>query len=223
MRPVFLLVVGACIAGCSGSDQPATPDGSIGEDSGPIVDGPQPGAARLIVAWATGPAVPGDTTGGHHYDDVKFRMENFKATVDIDPTDPNTTQPEYKLHWDDNDTPTSITFDNAPPGRVTSIVLQLDEGDGEEAFELKGTTSDDDSFLIEDNSSLSISMTCNVMLEANATKTVTIDIDLATAIDAVDFDGLDSGGGADKHLDGDEAAMATFRTALQSAFTVRAQ
>jgi len=216
MRVAWLLVA---LAGCPGPEDPATPDGAMQPDSS--VDAPD--TTRLTIAWATVPVVPGTTAAGHRLDDVQLRMENLKATVDVDPTDPNTTQDEVKLQWTAEDAPESITFAKAPAGRYTSIVLKLDEGDGEEAFEIRGRANDNDSFRFEDTASVSISMSCNVMLAPGEHKTLTIEIDLQTAVDAINIEALGAGEGFDHNLEADDepVAMATFRAALQQAFSVR--
>lgn len=222
MRAVLLLVVGTCIAGCPGPTDPITPDGQVSSDGDVEKDAPE-GDSKLTIAWASAPVVPGTTPGGNRIDEIKFRMENLKATVDVDPTDPNTTKDEYKLHWDSDTAPEAIEFGNAPAGRYTSIVLQLDEGDNEDAFEIRGQAPDGDSFKLDDNASLSISMNCNITLAAGEEKTVVIDIDVNAAVDALDINALGSGDGVDHHLDADNSEeMAAFRAALQQAFSVRA-
>lgn len=221
MRGGLLLIVGACLAGCPGPTDPATPDGNPGGDGNQ--DG-QVGDSKLRIEWATNPLVPGGLTAlGHRLDDVRFRMENLKATVDVDPNDPNTTLAEVKLHWDDDNEPEAITFSDAPAGRYTSIVLKLDEGDGEEAFEIRGQTSSNESFRFDDRASLPISMACNVVLAPGETKTLVVDIDLSAAVGVVDIDALGAGFGVDHHLEADDepVVMAQFRTALQAAFSVR--
>ena len=114
-------------------------------------------------------------------------------------------------------------FENAPIGRYTSIVLKLDDGDNEKAFDLRGTSNDNESFKFDDSKSLSIAINCDVMLAPGQEKTIVIDIDLQTAVDAIDIDDLDSGDGVDHHLDADDEpeAMEQFRNALKSAFSVR--
>lgn len=221
MRSVLLVVAALGVGGCPAPTDPITPDG--GPPSDGTNDDAPPNASRLIISWATSPMVPGVTTGGNTVTDVKFRMENFKATVDVDPTDPNTTKEEYKLHWDDDDTPASITFENAPAGTYTSVVLQLDEGDDEEAFEITGTAANSESYKLDDRASMSISMNCNVTLAAGEERTLVVDINLQPAIDTLDIQTLNSGDGFAHHLDAndDPEAMATFRTALQQAFSIR--
>ena len=213
-----LLLVGACLVGCGPTD-PARPDGGPPDDSG---DGPDPGAAKLTIDWATTPSTPGTTAGGNQITDAKFRMENLKAVVDVDPNNPNTTKDEYQLEWDSDSSPESVTFENAPAGRYTSIVLQLDDGSDEKSFDIRGNNNNGDTFKIDDSASLSISISCNVMLEPGSEKTLVIDIDLAAAIDPIDFDVVPSGDGVDHHLDQDDPTqMVQFRTRLQQAFHVR--
>jgi hypothetical protein len=212
MRWGLLLLVG-----CSGPTDAVAPDGAPTPD-GSSADGPTPGS-RLTIAWSTTPASPGITTAGNRLDDVRFRMESLKAIVDLDPNDPSTSVAAYKLHWDGATTPASITFDNAPAGRYTSIVLQLDDGDNEKAFDIRGE-ADGETFKIDDSSSLSISMSCDAVLEYGSALTLQIDIDLGTAIDPIEFDGVSSGDGVDHHLGGEPQAMEQFRSRLQQAFRV---
>lgn len=227
MRAGLMLIVGACIAGCPASESPVAPDSSQPVlDGAPILDSPPGGTARLTIAWATTPVVPaGVTPMGHRIDEARFRMENLKATVDVDPTDPNTTQAEVKLAWDDKEAPAPVTFATAPAGRYTSVVLQLDEGDGQNAFELRGESNDNDSFKFDDKASMSIFMTADLVLAPGDDKTLVIDIDLATAVDAIDIEELDGGNGVQHHLDADDEpeAMALFRGSLQGAFSCRVQ
>jgi len=214
------LLVGVCLAGCPGPTDPVQPDGNPPVDTG---DGPAPGASKLTIAWATTPMSPGTTAGGNQLEDVRFRMENLKAVVDVDPNAPNTTKDEYSLHWDSDDMPESITFDNAPAGRYTSIVLQLDDGNDEKAIDIRGEDDDGDTFKIDESASLSISISCNTMLEPGSEKTLVIDIDLAAALDPIPFDTLPADDGVDHHLEDDDnpVEMEEFRTRLQQAFTVR--
>jgi len=219
MRKGFLVIAAVCLAGCPGQD-PATPDSGMNLDSNQL-DG-NPGDSKLRLEWATNPVIPGTTPLGHRLDDVRFRMEKLKATVDVDPNDPNTTREELKLRWTSEDEPETLTFSDAPAGRYTSIVLKLDEGDNEASFEFRGVTNTGDTFELEDKATISISMTCNFVLLPGEDKTLIVDIDLAPAVDAVDIDGLEPGEGLDHHLDDDNVAvLAQLRTAMQAAFSVR--
>lgn len=220
MRLALIVLLAGCPAGSGDDDGPAdapsAKDGPVGSDSAP-------GAARLTIAWATTPVVPGPTPMLHRIDDVRLRMENFKAFVDVDPNDPNTTQAELELHWSASEGPAPMTFTNATPGQYNSIVLKLDEGNGQDAFRITGESNDNDSFRFDDKTSVPVQINCNFALAPGEDKTVTIDIDLATAVDLIDIEELESGGGVDHHLEDDDEseAMMQFRTALQSAFSVR--
>lgn len=219
MREGILLITAACLAGCPGQD-PATADSGIGEDSNQQ-DGNQ-SDSKLRIEWTTNPVIPGTTPLGHRLDDVRFRMEKLKATVDVDPNDPNTTREELKLRWTSEDEPEPLTFSDAPAGRYTSIVLKLDEGDNEASFEFRGVTNTGDTFELEDKATISISMMCNFVLLPGETKTLIVDIDLAPAVDAVDIEQLEPGDDVDHHLDDDDTAvLAQLRTAMQAAFSVR--
>ncbi len=219
MRPGLVLITAACLAGCPGPQDPTT-------DANPDLDSSHDGSGRdskLRIEWETTPEIPGTTVSGHLLDDVRFRMENLKATVDVDPNDPNTTRDEVKLHWTSEEAPEALTFSDAPAGRYTQILLKLDEGDGEDSYEIRGVSNQGDSFRLEDNATISIAMTCNFILLPGETKTVTVHIDLQPGIDAVDIEALEAGDGVDHHLDADDnpAVAAQLRTALQSAFSVR--
>lgn len=209
------------LVGCSGADAPGVPDGA------PMPDGPgdarNTGNSTLRLAWATTPASPGGTPGGNQLVDLRFRMESLRAIVDVDPNDPNTTRESYKLHWDGSSAPEAIEFDDAPAGRYTSIIFQLDDGDGEKAFDLRGETTDGDTFKIDDSASLSISASCDAVLAPGGELTLTIEIELGAAIDPIAFDELASGDGVDHHLHAgaDPVVMAGFRARLRQAFHVR--
>jgi hypothetical protein len=214
-----LLLVGACLVGCGPTD-PAQTDGGPSDDGR---DGPEPGTAELTIEWATTPSTPGTTAAGNQIDDVKIRMENLKAIVDVDPNNPNTTKAEYQLEWDSDSGPEAIRFENAPAGRYTSIVLQLADGNEEKSFDIRGNDNDGDSFKIDDDASLSIVIDCDATLAPGSEMTLVIDIDLQAAIDPVVFDTLPADDGVDHHLDDEEdpTQMAAFRNRLQLAFQVR--
>ncbi len=215
-----LLIIGVCLTGCPGQD-PANPDSGIDSDSSSQLDGSS-GEAKLRLEWSTTPVIPGLTTLGHRLDEVRFRMENLKATVDVDPNDPNTTRDEVKLRWIDEESPEVLTLDDVPAGRYTSIVMKLDEGDGEDSFEIRGLSNESDTFKFEDTASLSISMGCNIVLSPGETKTLIVDIDLQTVVDAVDIESLGSNDGVDHYLDDDDVpAVTQLRSTLQAAFSVR--
>lgn len=221
MREGLLLITAACLAGCPGPQDPSAPDADPGLDSNQ--DDGSSSDSKLRIEWATTPEIPGTTTSGHRLDDVRFRMENLKATVDVDPNDPNTTRDEVKLHWNAEEAPEALTFSDAPAGRYTQIVLKLDEGDGEDSFEFRGVSNQGDSFRLGDTATISIAMTCNFVILPGETKTVTVNIDVQDAVDTVDIEALESGEGVDHHLDADDnpAVAAQLRTALQAAFSVR--
>lgn len=219
VRAALLLVL---LVGCPGPTDPPISDGSLPGDAS-LSDTHNPGAARLTIAWAIKPAVDVTTAAGNELDDVKFRMENLKATVDVDPEDPNTTKDEYELHWDSDDEPESITFENATPGRYTSITLELAEGDGEASLDIRGDDDDNDTFKIDDSASHGVVMSFDAMLEPGAEMTLTIEIDLEALIDPIDFDSLPADDGVDHHLDIDEdmAQMLAFRGRIPLIFSVR--
>lgn len=222
MRPGFLLIATACLAGCPSPQDPTSPD-SATLDGLPNDDG-NSSNSKLRIEWATSPVIPGTTTAGHQLDDVRFRMENLKAAVDVDPNDPNTTRAEIKLHWDGEKAPEALTFSDAPAGRYTQILLKLAEGDNEDSYKIRGVSNQGGSFQLEDTATISISMACNFVLLPGETKTVTVHIDLEAGIDAVDIEALEPGDGVDHHLDPDDnPAVATqLRAALQAAFSVQA-
>jgi hypothetical protein len=220
MREGFLVIAAVCLAGCPNPQDPSTPDSNVNLDS-TNEDG-NSSDSKLRIEWETNPVIPGTTPLGHRLDDVRFRMEKLKATVDVDPNDPNITREELKLRWTSEEGPEPLTFSDAPAGRYTSIVLKLDEGDNEDSFEFRGVTNTGDTFELEDKATISISMTCNFVLLPGETKTLVVDIDLAPAVDAIDLEQLEAGEGVDHHLDDDNVAVLTqLRTAMQAAFSVR--
>lgn len=217
MRVGILVGAALCLAACPGQD-PTSPDSTTTLDSNQ--DGN--GASQLRLEWTTNPAIQKTTPSGHRLDDIRFRMENVTAKVDVDPFDPNLTREELKLHWTSEAEPEALVFSDPPAGRYTSIVLKLDEGEGEDAFELRGVTNAGDTFELEDKATVPISMTCDFVLLPRESKTLIVTIDLSPAIDAVDIEQLEPGEGVDHHLDDDDVVVLTqLRTALQSAFSVR--
>jgi hypothetical protein len=218
MRWVSLVFVVACLVGCPGPTQ-TNPDGTPGDDT----DAPPVGAATLRIAWTTDVAVPSDIGGptDNTLDDVRFRMENLHATLIIDPDNPVTTKDDYKLHWDSGNAPEDIVFTGAPPGHYSSVVLQLDDGDAQHAFEIKGTYLDTDGrhgWEIESDAGLPISMDTSLDLAPDSDVTMTIEIGVGAAANTVDF--IDDDDITDSSDDAD--LMDPFRMQLsQGAFRVK--
>ncbi len=165
-------------------------------------------------------AIPGDIGNGNHLDDVKFRMENFEAVITVAPNDPRTMVDEINLHWSQDSSPAVIVFDDAPPGLYTSVVLKLDSGDLlSHPFDIHGTYNsggNTQDFEIEDDDSLSISAECNLVLKPGTDMTLMLQIHVADAVNAMDFQ-------ADNDIKNGDPQMALFRTKLQQGFTIQAQ
>jgi hypothetical protein len=221
MRRVLIALVVVCIAGC--------PAPTNTDTDAPVIDndGPPPGAARLTIAWITdlGPSFPTEAIANLDVEDVRFRMENLHAEVNISPGDPRTTEDEVQLHWDDSNTPGTVVFGDAPAGVYANVVLKLDEGDQENAFEIEGKVEiggSDVDFQIDDIDSLSVSMPIGptaLDLSPGAEATLLIEIEVRDAIAAVDYDVLPDDGGR-RLLQKGDPQMAAFRNALRFSATV---
>lgn len=209
MRWLSLALVVTCATGCGGSD-----DDDTAVDAAPDTD--TAGAATLRIAWTTDKAVPGDIGSNNRLDDVKLRMEGFEAVVIVSPNDPRTTRDEVNLHWDNDSGPDEVVFTNAPTGLYTSVLLKLDSAGFTHAVSIAGhfdVSNTNQSFEVESDDALSISMATDFTLTAGTDKTMTIQIGIADAVNQLDYM-MDS-----DVTDSDTAAMGTFRSALQVGFS----
>lgn len=165
------------------------------------------------------------TTDGVTIERARFALDNLRVVGDAGPGDPRTTASTLELGfaWSASEQrPGAITFDDAPPGLYSQVALVIDGNTSSDSYEIRGRVivdSDEKEFRIEDNNPLAFNVGVDEMLNAGESATIQLRINFKHALDAVDWDTVESDDGRLQLEDGD-AQMGTFRTKLIESFEI---
>lgn len=181
MRLLGVLV----LVGCHGAGS-VTPDASIEPDVPVRSQG-------LTVTWRAQPSVPGMITDKITVTDAVFQLQHLQLVSDA--SSAQTTQGPLELEWSANGSPSDEVFPDAPVAHYQQILLDMrsDRPPFSYAYQIQGVWQDDgDSrpFQIVDLTILEVPVACDVMLPANGSVTVAVQLDLRNALNGIDFKSL---------------------------------
>jgi hypothetical protein len=182
MRLLGVLLV---LVGCHGAGSVA-PDASIEPDAPPRTQG-------LTVTWAAQPGVPGMITDKVTVTDVAFQLQHIQLVSDA--SSDQTTLGPLELEWGAGGPPPAEVFPDAPVAHYQQILLDMrsDRPPFSYAYQIQGVWQDDSDsrpFQIIDPTVLEVSVACDVMLPANGSVTVEVQLDLRNALNGIDFKSL---------------------------------
>jgi hypothetical protein len=199
MRMVAALAVAAACAavgnGCTVEPPPGADSGADpGDDGGGPGEDGATGQAGLILEFRSTPPVPADLGGewDAELEEVRFDLRNVRAVGDAAPGDERTSREELRLDWRDGEDddgrsdPVQVVFNQAPPGLYSYVLAQVDD------YRISGTCEVTDSeydYDIDDQpSSLDITIELGGLnLEPGTTRTVVIDVSVASAVVDTDW------------------------------------
>lgn len=209
--PTCLLV--GVIAACHGTDPGTQPDAGMSTHDGNVGSG----LHGLAIAWQTRPAqIPGAVDGNISLDAMTFRLANLRVVGDAGPGDTRTSTDMVELDWKQGATPPPITFEDAPIGLYSRVIL-LASGTVEYAYEISGTVKVNGDaprpFTIHDLSPLAVTMETSAMLDPNSRTTLDVTVRIDQALQSLDFSRLREDDGK-LTLDTFDDAMADFRNKL---------
>jgi hypothetical protein len=203
---VALLAAAACGGGGHGDD----------DDSG--VDAGMAGLVFRVSSPDLGQLAQ-DTT----ISQVKMHVRDVRALGDastgtgptyLDRTDLDLTEGDVK----------TITFDQAPPGRYSSLDFAVDRPqDGEYAWELRGTTVVDGntwSIEVEDDQSTSLSLPLDLQLDAGHVATIDITLTVNPICEPIDWSQVPEDGGGSLEIHDLSPEMPGLRSRFATAFAV---
>jgi hypothetical protein len=197
----------------------------------PDPDGPRPDRG-VLVAWKAQPPLPGMLTDRIAVSLATFQVSHLQVVGDAGPGDERTTRSRYLVQWSAQGIPAIESFPDAPAGVYSKITVDTAAGNlAPYAYEIEGTwrqrragpgpgdAADDPPrpFKIIDVQGLSAMLDCDEALPAGGSSTLTIDVALAEAIGAIDFERLGSDDGA-LVLAPNDPQMPSFRERLRRAF-----
>jgi hypothetical protein len=201
----------------------------LGCDTGATVtpDTPDvPGDSGLLVEWSSAPATWPSTTDGVTLERARFWLKSLRVVGDAGPGDPRTTASglEMGFAWSEAaQRPSSIPFDEAPPGRYSQVALAFDASSGgRDAYELRGSVvveGDTYDFRIEDENQLGFNVAIDEMLDPGEQATIRIRINFTHALDSIDWANVDTSDGR-KELENGHSQMSTFRAKLIESFEI---
>jgi hypothetical protein len=209
IRCVF---VAGLLLGCDPGDT-STPD-----------DGSNAGASGLVIEWSSSPSTWPSTADGVTLERARFAMSSLRVVGDAGPGDPRTTQDamEIAFAWSDSgQSPTTITFDDAPTGLYSQIAIVFDGGSND-AYQIRGTVdlgTETLEFRIEDSNPLTFNVAIDEMVSPGETATIPLRINFIHALDSLDFATLDRSDGRLELEDGDPQ-MSMFRLKLIESFEI---
>ena len=209
------LIAGSLIA-CHTAN-PAGPDGAT-------ADGDGSGAtAGLHVAFESDPApIPSLLDTGFTLETVVFKFDNLKVIGDAGPGDPRTTASNFIVKWDDQTTPPPIDFSSAPTGLYSKVSFQIDGHLIDDSYIVRGHVTVSGTsypFKVEDRSSLSASLDCNLMLEAGGNETIKVKIAFKDALESVNWANVHNDEGT-LELDDTDPQIVTFHTKLSDSISI---
>lgn len=219
MRGPFIVAGLVLLAACPSGMPPDQPDGPpldalIGENS-------------LRIRFQADQDLPGMTADDRTLEQVRFHADSVRAIGDAAPGDSRTTEADYRMYWEESQSPETIRFDEAPAGVYSTIEVRLELGDDEEehGFRIEGTVLLDAvwvPFEIEDDTALTITIATSTTLAPGGSENVDIDVDLARIIADIDFSQFPIIEEKIEIGDGDPEITA-IRTAIREAFASSAQ
>jgi hypothetical protein len=184
MRLLGVLLV---LVGCHGA-------GSVAPDASTKPDVP-PQAQGLTVTWRARPNVPGMITDKITVTDAVFQLQHLQLVSDA--SSDQTTHGPLELEWSSNGPPSDEVFPDAPVAHYQQILLDMrsDRPPFSYAYQIQGMWQDGGNsrpFQIVDPTILEVPVPCDVMLPANGSMTVEVELDLRNALDGIDFKSLPS-------------------------------
>jgi len=230
-----LLLVG-CGVGGSGSNPPAV-------DAAPGTDGGGPGApdgsllpnGGLLVTFVPDPRFPADLGGPSSAflgKRARLKLRELRVIGDAAPGDERTFHDPVDLDWrceeleceeegcecEPGGHPVDCAFPDAPDGIYSSVLARL------ESYEYRGTATTDiqRDFTITDlptGMDLTIPLS-DVPLSAGGTKVITIAVDVASPVLAVDWSTVTPDGTGVLVVDGASPQIGAVRDEVGSSFTV---
>jgi hypothetical protein len=183
-------------------------------DAEPVVPG-------LFLAWSTATPVPGLATPTLRLDSAYVDVQNLWIVGDAGDLKPPSTSIE--LTWNTTETPGLLAFPSAPLGVYSRIALDLDSKGGTLSYELIGAVELNGTwfdFDVSDTSKLAVMVPVDVVLAAGVRRDATLQIDLGTALGAIDFATCVTTPDGKKVVDTDDEQAPAFRTAITQAFAV---
>lgn len=173
--------------------------------------------------WSSSPqSWPGDLGDGVTIERATFAFDSLRVVGDAGPGDPRTTASGFMVRWDDNTTPSDLTFSDAPTGLYSQVSMAIDGHLSTETFEIRGhvnVNGTDYEYQIEGDNSVAVTVAIDKTLMPPATATVTLQINFKHALDALDFTTLEIESGRIELSDGDPQ-MPVFRQKLVESFEI---
>lgn len=200
---------------------------ACGDDGGalPPSDGGGPWfdatSTTLRVEWVSMPPIPGPIMNDIVVTTVTFRLARLQIIGDGG-SGSATTIDDVDLEWNDvRPTPDEIVFYNPPIGRYSTISLDAAAATIRHTFEITGVAriaGTMEPFRIYDTEPLDIDIDgYNVALEPGRSASMTVQLNLAPALLAVDYAQLPVSGGV-RTLDDSDPQIITMREMLTAAF-----
>ncbi len=216
MFRVALVLVPVLAAACG--------PGGIEPDTGadPVDTASDP--SGLEVRW-TAPDI-GARVGPVRFERLRLELRDLRVIGDAAPG--ATYLAAQAIDLDDEGLPQVTTFDDAPPGRYSAFEFSIEPYlDGERAWELRGEVEidgEDYDFEIEDemSSSISLPFAPDLMLSAGEIGVITVEIDLPTIVEGIDWNAERPGGdgGGSISIDDDSPQLPGLRQRLRAAIRV---
>jgi hypothetical protein len=219
MRGVFQVqVIAASMALAACGSGPATnPDGNgmMGSDAAPGVG--------IAVSWTTTSPVPGGFSSNVTIDAAVFRMATFEVIGDAGANNPTTTLFGVEAEWKSaTEQPDAIDFPFAPPGVYSKLSAHIDGALVDESLEISGmvqVNGQPKMYKIHDRNDVPVSLDVTGTLGAGSGLSYSINVDFQHALDAVQFDQLDTDDNGVLDLDTFDSQMPAFEHALIEAIT----
>jgi hypothetical protein len=202
MKARALACVLPCLAACP--SDPGTPQDAALPDGG--------AGGGLTLTWTTTTPIPGPVTDDLRVDDALLSMRSIRALGDA-ATGEFTTASDVTLSWADGEAPDDIVFDQAPPGRYSSLELRLD---GSPSLRLRGEVRLDGTwwpFEIIDDEATTVERELDVELAPGQGVTIPLAFDLAALAALVDFADVEPDDGV-LRVDDEASGLEPVREAL---------
>jgi hypothetical protein len=221
MRCLGFLAASFLLAACPGSgggdDDGLQPDG-------PPDDGPPVGTGGLVLRIATDRAIPAEIGGDLRISDIRLGGMSIRAIGDAASAgDPRTTTADVELHWDNDDAPDAISFDQAPSGRYSTIKIDVAKINDNGALEIEGAVKIDGDFepfeVESDDADFVVMIGIGEVLEPGATKTIQLDMEVDGILDGINFQNITPDNEGVRVIDdGTPAELGMVIAALTTAF-----
>lgn len=195
------------------SSNVGNPDGSVmSTDTMAIAQG-------LIVPFTTKSPIPGEVKDEIAVSRVLFRLAHLRVIGDAGPGDTRTSQDHFSIEWKAGMAPSPLTFADAPAGLYSKVSIRADGETIADSYEIEGTVmleGDEVAFLIRDREPLEISIDTDVALDPGKTASVSLRLELDSALEDIDFSELPTNQGT-LELATDDRQMPKFRNRMRSA------